>query len=167
MRPHACAAAILFSAIVYAPAPGNSAPAKSSPNPTCPIHKIEPSSAHKERYFVDCSPGTLLEQFPHEKLSVAKRLLRTHIGKWIQAQGKIIEIEARPRSHKAWEVDFEADNSVISVSFGKSWYQQVSGLKNGDRIAVIGQIQNANLLGVEGVPDLALINGEIINSGAH
>jgi hypothetical protein len=166
MRPHACAAAILFSAIVYAPGPGNGAPAKSSPNPTCPIHKVEPSSAHKERYFVDCSPGAFLEQFTQRKLSAAKRLLQTYIGKWMFVQGKILYIPPPSPKEKTREIEFEIDNCEISVTFDESWKQRIAKLKKGDLIVVAGQIDDANILAIE-MPDLSLKNAEIIDSTAR
>jgi hypothetical protein len=163
-RPLGGAAAILFSAVVFASALGASAATKS---PACPIHKAAATDAHKPRDFVDCDAIPFLEQFSHVRLKAATRLLRTYLGKWILAQGKIIDIGSASSPGRAREIEFEINDSdgtdIVSAIFGKRWYRQVSGLKNGDRIAVTGQIQDANLMGVEGVPDLALINAEIVD----
>jgi hypothetical protein len=136
--------------------------AQSKPEPALVPVTASPSSEIGERKIVDVTPEYLIGFFNAGHTSVqAKKLAEAFIGKWMKVSGLLGDVLGNYPSQRMVVFSDRSSykrNSVNMFFYDKERFGELSTLKLGDTITVIGQLSDVNSF------EISLHNCELLAS---
>jgi hypothetical protein len=112
------------------------APALIPATPHAPA--ISPPSEVRE--FTNRTPSELMTLYEGRTPFQAETLIQPYKGKWIKAQGKVINLLADSSEPGASIAVLKEGNAVIECRLNATWKDKVARLSNGDTLHVQGRI---------------------------
>jgi hypothetical protein len=123
------------------PVPPALVPPAPAPAPAAPLSADQATSG---RIFVNATPEYLSGLFKGQTVIQANTLLAVYIGKWMRLDGEVNDVLSR-RGDRVQVMFIKAGSPITFMRFHtEAWVDRVAVLRPGDRITVIGQIEEAS-----------------------
>jgi hypothetical protein len=95
-----------------------------------------------KRIVIDVAPEYLMGFYKDHTDVQADKLAENYIGKWLKLSGKVANVVSSSAITKTWHVILAYKAGYfMGVDFDNAWADQISVLKRGDEIRVLGQIE--------------------------
>jgi hypothetical protein len=105
-----------------------------------PTSQAPPPVASEVREFTNRTPSELMTLYEGRTSFQAETLIEPYKGKWIRAQGKVINLLADSSEPGASIAVLKEGNAIIECRLNATWKDKVARLSNGDTLHVQGKI---------------------------
>jgi hypothetical protein len=127
-----------------------------SPSPIISSLQVIPSvmpspslqASNESRSFTDATPNYLLQIYNNHTDIQASRLVQPYMGKWMKVEGIVEQVAPEPYGGGIYAVIAYDKDAFLGLRFKANWHDRVFSLVKGDRIAVVGRLENVQPMGL-------------------